>query len=71
MEKINKFNEKEFQRYLELKNIENTIKNSLYKIIWELEIAEWNKMFYVEIIKYEKSWTIMQSLKTVKFKSIF
>ena len=71
MEKINKFNEKEFQRYLELKNIENTIKNSLYKIIWELEIAEWDKMFYVEIIKYEKSWTIMQSLKTVKFKSIF
>jgi len=70
MEEVSKISEKELKRYLELKRIEEATKTSLYEIVWELEISKWDKIFYIELIKYKSSWRTIPSLKTVKFNHL-
>lgn len=61
-------NEDEIKKYIRKKQIENSTKNGLYKIIWNYNIIEWKNTYEIELIEYKDSWVIKSNLKSVKKK---
>jgi len=62
-----KYDEKQMQKYLRLKNIEKRIAMKMYDILWVKEIEfNWN-IITLEIIKF-RNWTIIDSFKNIRKK---